>query len=335
MAVKESRCRNYCLDFVKGIACICIVFMHCEFPGRFGIIIQSISRFCVPFFFMVSGYFCYKESGIVDYKKKVIHIGLITGGATALYFVINVIIRGMEIQYSPKKLLYWILFNEPFVIAGQMWFLFALLYDYVLYALIDKYKALNIVRFLIPVLIAAYICLAQGASLFGIDIPNAIYRNFMIEGLAFFSLGNWIHVHQAKLNVSNKFLVMSVVIFTFLCPFERFLLGRDFGVNISTFPQVIAIFLLCLNKPGFGKNTKISVLGLKYSLYVYVFHPAIWHFLENYYAILNIDDSRVALYLMPIFCASFSIVASVVYTKVLSIIKIKKERIYGYYNADN
>lgn len=41
---------NYCLDFLKGIACIFVVFMHCEFPGVTGVVVQAISRFCVPFF---------------------------------------------------------------------------------------------------------------------------------------------------------------------------------------------------------------------------------------------------------------------------------------------
>lgn len=41
---------NYCFDFIKGIACICVVFMHCEFPGVLGTAIQCVSRFCVPFF---------------------------------------------------------------------------------------------------------------------------------------------------------------------------------------------------------------------------------------------------------------------------------------------
>ena len=57
MAVKQY---NYCLDYLKGIACIFVVFMHCEFPDMLGTAVQAISRFCVPFFFMVSGYFCFR-----------------------------------------------------------------------------------------------------------------------------------------------------------------------------------------------------------------------------------------------------------------------------------
>ena len=54
---------NFFFDFIKGIACICVVFMHCEFPGRLGIAVQAVSRFCVPFFFMLSGYYSYYNSG--------------------------------------------------------------------------------------------------------------------------------------------------------------------------------------------------------------------------------------------------------------------------------
>lgn len=55
----SSKHYNPCLDFIKGIACICVIFMHCEFPGVVGIVVQAVSRFSVPLFFMVSGYFCF------------------------------------------------------------------------------------------------------------------------------------------------------------------------------------------------------------------------------------------------------------------------------------
>lgn len=60
--MKAKKQYNYCLDFIKGIACIFVVFMHCEFPGVLGTAVQAVSRFCVPFFFMVSGYFCFLPS---------------------------------------------------------------------------------------------------------------------------------------------------------------------------------------------------------------------------------------------------------------------------------
>ncbi len=92
--MEAAKKRNYTLDFVKGIACICVVLMHCEFPGYLGTLVQCVSRFCVPFFFMISGYFCFKKNKSTDYKRKVVHIGIITLCATLFYLIIAIIPGG-------------------------------------------------------------------------------------------------------------------------------------------------------------------------------------------------------------------------------------------------
>ena len=83
--------QNERLNAVKCIACIAVVFMHCEFPGLLGTIVQTLSRFCVPFFFMISGYYCFYSNGIDDSDKlnhKIKHIGKITLNATIFYLII-------------------------------------------------------------------------------------------------------------------------------------------------------------------------------------------------------------------------------------------------------
>lgn len=89
--------------------------------------------------------------------------------------------------------------------------------------------------------------MAQGMHLVGISIPNMFYRNFLIEGFAYFMLGHWIHKNQSNLRISNHTLVLTIVITTLLCLLERYLLGRDFGVNIVTIPQVFCLFLYAVN----------------------------------------------------------------------------------------
>lgn len=90
---------NYCLDFIKGIACICVVFMHCEFPGVLGTAFQCVSRFCVPFFFMVSGYYCYNgEENTTEEKtkraiRKIKHLSEIILAAILIYSAFA-IVRG-------------------------------------------------------------------------------------------------------------------------------------------------------------------------------------------------------------------------------------------------
>ncbi len=144
-----------------------------------------------------------------------------------------------------------------------------------------------------------YIFLAQGMHLAGHHVPNMIYRNWLIEGFAFFMTGYWIHKNQDRLRFNNTWLIVVFIFSTLLCLPERYLLGRDFGVNICTIPQVISLFLLATNNPTENESI-FSILGRRYSMYVYILHPFIWHSTEKIYERLTWDKYMVALYLMPI-----------------------------------
>ena len=309
---------NYCLDFIKGIACILVVFMHCEFPGILGTAVQAVSRFCVPLFFMVSGYFCYfmsEQPAEISSKmiKKIKHVSKITFYACIAYVLFD-IVQYTVFDYSvfsfdKKSLLYLILFNKPFIVAGQDWFLFALLYDYILFALVLELKIVKQVHFVAACMIAVYIALAQGAHLFGIYIPNCFYRNFLIEGLCFFGMGNWIRQNQGNLDFNSSWLLAFAAICTAMCPVERFALGRDFGVNILTFPQVFCLFLYAVNNPekhaGF-----VQIIGKRYSMFVYIIHPIVWHSMEHFYNNQHLTQNRAALYLMPLIVVTLTLSVS-------------------------
>ena len=119
---------------------------------------------------------------------------MITLGASLFYLAMSCTTAGFSwIGQNNWRKLNWVkflAFNEPNFVAGQLWFLFALLYDYVLWALVDRFKLCRIAYLMIPVLLLAYVLLAQGASLAGIWIPNYFYRNFLIEGFPLFMLGH-------------------------------------------------------------------------------------------------------------------------------------------------
>ena len=184
---KEDLRRQYnsCFDFIKGIACICVVFMHCEFPGIFGTVVQAVSRFCVPFFFMISGYYSYyglNEDKQYNAYRKITHIAKITIFASLFYLCVTVffcMIWGKILSLPPRpEIVNWLIFNRPVLISGHLWFLFALLYDYILFSLVHRLKLETLATYMIPILIIAYIVLAQGTHLAGIKIPNMMYRNF-------------------------------------------------------------------------------------------------------------------------------------------------------------
>lgn len=308
---------NYCLDYIKGIACIFVVFMHCEFPGTMGTIVQAVGRFSVPLFFMVSGYFCFKKGTdsftLSDSSRKIKHIGKITIFASIFYFCFFLIRQhlsgGISLSISNQQLFDWALFNNPVWVAGQYWFLYALLYTYVFFFAFELSGNRAWGYIFAAMMFAAYIILAQGLHIANIHIPNHIYRNWLVEGFAFFMLGHWIHNYQSSIKLSNNTLIAIIIIFTLLCLPERYLLGRDFGVNICTIPQVAAMFIFAVKNPTRHQGY-IQLLGKNCSMFVYILHPAVWHTMEDVYKAMHMEGYDMALYLMPIIVLIITILLS-------------------------
>lgn len=169
-------------------------------------------------------------------------------------------------------------------------------------------------------LFVVYISLAQGAHLAGFSIPNMVYRNWLIEAFPYFMLGHWIHENQDKIIITNKTLLIVIAVTTLLCWVERWLMGRDFGVNIVTIPQVFALFVYGIKNPTRHEGV-IQRLGRDCSMLVYILHPAVWHTFEGIYGKVGLSENNVALYLMPILVLGFSIIFSLLFNAVKAKIK--------------
>ena len=299
--MKNAKHYNYCLDFIKGIACVCVVFMHCEFPGKAGVIVQAISRFCVPFFFMVSGYFCCYSQQEYDkdiMHRKILHIGQIVFWAS-LFYVLFAFVLNNSYTVRRHDLIAFGVFNQPIIIVGQLWFLFALLYDYLAFRLIWKADKIKWFYFISAICFIVYICLAQGAHLGGVFVPKVYYRNWLIEGLPFFFTGHWIHANQEKIQVSDKVLIIVILISSLLCLVERRIMGRDFGVNIMTFPQVFALFIYAVRFPDRHKGV-IQEIGKRYSMWVYILHPFVFLSMDKLYHHWSIDAFAAVQWCRPV-----------------------------------
>lgn len=68
----NSSKRNSCIDFIKMISCICVIYIHYPVTGKVGVI-NSIAQFAVLFFFMVSGYYLH-GTNIEKLKRRIRHI---------------------------------------------------------------------------------------------------------------------------------------------------------------------------------------------------------------------------------------------------------------------
>lgn len=320
-----------------------VVFMHCEFPGIMGTAVQAVSRFCVPFFFMVSGYFCFRPcimdvsskpitvlsgggGNLSSMGKKVMHVARITLYSSLFYLAfllfLQLIFHNQDFSISKGGIISWALFNAPVVFAGQYWFLFALLYAYIFYWILRKIGLLRYAYILAAMMFVVYVVMAQGAHLAGYHVPNMFYRNWLVEAFPYFMLGHWIHENQDRINISNKALITIIVTTTLLCWVERWFMGRDFGVNIVTIPQVFALFVYGVKNPQ-RHGGIVQRLGRDCSMLVYILHPAVWHSLEEIYNEFEWNDNMPALYMMPILVLGLSVLFSIVFNKLME--KVKKK----------
>lgn len=107
-----------------------------------------------------------------------------------------------------------------------------------------------------------------------------------------------------------------------MCLVERWIMGRDFGVNIVTIPQVFAMFIYGVKNPTRHEGA-IQRMGRDCSMMVYILHPAVWTTLRGVYGQLGLSDNLPALYLMPIMVLLLSIILSIVFNKMVALFKNK------------
>ena len=143
--------RNKSLDAAKAVAACLVVFIHVSFPGQVGQIIKVLARCAVPFFFMISGYFCYYEGKTAEDKipSKILHILKLFFTAILFYFVWEYLMKFMsgkntgewlkEITDS-SHLKEFALYNSTSVVRAHLWFLPALIYCYAVDFFVEKWK---------------------------------------------------------------------------------------------------------------------------------------------------------------------------------------------------
>ena len=93
--MQSSSKENTGLNFLKGIACLIVILLHCPIPGLLGNAIIYGLRFSVPIFFMITGYFSYNKNRkwiLKQIKKTLVLIfqgELISGSVLFLLFLLE------------------------------------------------------------------------------------------------------------------------------------------------------------------------------------------------------------------------------------------------------
>lgn len=202
--------RNKSLDAVKAIAACLVVCIHVSFPGQAGQLVKVLARCAVPFFFMVSGYFCYYQNCNASKRilSKILHIMKLFSVSVVFYFIWECFMKAWNGErawtwikglVSTEHLKEFFVYNSTSPVRAHLWFLPALIYCYLLALLIEKWRMRKAAYCLVPVLLVILLWRAEFCVLFDRFYHTMEYRNFLFTGMSFFLTGQILHEYQDKI----------------------------------------------------------------------------------------------------------------------------------------
>ena len=218
--------RNLSLECCKLLAACFVVFLHIPFPGAFGRFLVCLSRFAVPLFFAVSGWFSFGASR-QKLRKRFGHILLLELFGDILYIswrCFRDFLAGESLIWclryqipDVQALKMWLFWNvDPF--AGHLWYLSATCLCYFVlwgYTRLGRkdHRPLYALGF---VLLLGGFAMGEFSKFTGISVDYRICRSGMLTGLPVFLLGLFLRENREKLANAGLSLVLSGVVMSIL-----------------------------------------------------------------------------------------------------------------------
>lgn len=297
--------RNKTIDQSRLFAALLVVVIHAPIPGVIGAAIESIARLAVPFFFMLSGYFAFDKDrhGLFGQAIKNLRLFIFALAVNFGWDVVLSLLRGNAAELLSQRLsltaiLEGTLLNTG-VLVGHLWFLLALVYVYVLYALfLRESRAVTRACVGLTLLVALY---SLRELLRWMGVADVVYylRNFLFVGMPLFVLGTLAAEHRDKLvKIKPVAWTLAGIVGAALSVVERLTLGSC-DVYLGT-PLLAAAFFALSALNILPCSNLFAELGRKYSRDIYVFHTIVLGAINIFASLLGILQNTVFLFVRPV-----------------------------------
>ncbi len=318
--------KNISLYTLEGIACMFIIFIHCSFPEPIGDIINTIARFAVPIFFIVSGFFNYSASK-EKLKTRLFKLLKIFIVSSIIYIAYNnfenyyINNNHNFIEYNLEKInlqniFNLVFFNYTHCIYSHLWFLPALMYCYIFRMVSKDKKIEKIYKFIPLLLIVAYVINIYLVK----NNLNMRYlsRNWLLTGIPFYIIGHLIKENIKRISSIKKRIIIPVaVVGLVLSIIERTIFKLNnigqLEIYIGSVIFAISIFIFAVKEPDLIKIKFFATIGEKYSLNIYIIHYLIINILTK--LLENKFNININKYILPILVFIISYLISVIIDK--------------------
>ncbi len=243
--------RNASLDALRVLCLTGIITLHAAGGGfsdnkALAFVVDELSRFAVPVFFLLSAYF-WKAEELASPLQLTRRVAVRVLPAFALWTLVFVLLSGKPPNMSPTGLLLLVWTGGP---AFHLWFLPALVLATAMVGAGFKYLGwrwtlgLSLTLFIAGTLVGAY-----SRPIFGHGFPFWMDRNGLFFGPVFLTLGVLARRYSATLATLPLWPVtLAVIGFGILQIAEGFLIvgrypmGHDY--SLATLGYALAVFLL-------------------------------------------------------------------------------------------
>lgn len=305
--------RNDAIDVLRVFAMAAVVFIHCRFPGAVGKAVVAVGRFAVPVFFMISGYYLYgaDRRTVLRRAKKT---AAMTLASVVIYTSFSAVRNGIGSvlsEFRLEVLIKLMAVNDPMKFMGaHTWYLFALIYCYLIIAVILKWSRFEKIMRLLPALLIVTICLSTVLPSLGIIKSNGLlYRNAFLTGLPFISLGY--QIRKRDRSIKNTALLVCGAVFGMLLSICEGLFLLEANMHLGT---IIAAFcLFCLAASSNAEYTRLAGIGRRYSGTVYIIHRLVINAIGAALKFVGLMDNQLIAWSMPIMVLFVSLICAMVY----------------------
>ena len=320
--------RNRTLDMVKAISAYAVVLLHIHFPGTAGNVTNVLARFAVPVFFMISGYFCYRGDGTEFERtgKKICHVlslMLVSFPICAMWDMIQNQIDGdsqkkwIESLVSGEHIRQFFLYNNSSQIKWHLWFLPALLYCYLLFALTARLRIYKVAYILIPVLLLVHFGMEEFSPYFGEHFRVMQFRNYLFTGFPFFMTGHFIHRHQERMEVmlsgKKEWILYILIVFGGISSLLEYRYFEKQELFLGSVCMATGLFLLAIIKKDAKIPEFLAWIGQKNSFFIYLFHLCMADILKDVFKVAGLVNNFIYLWARPFMVCILVTAVAIVY----------------------
>lgn len=263
--------RNNNLDIFRTIASFAVVFLHYnhvsgEIGELYSRIIFNLTKFAVPFFFMISGFYLIPQIERKRdklYLKKILKMALLSSVFYIFFYLMLSPnrIEWLQNHYNVGYIAMW-LTGQDDPAGFHLWYFYCLLWTFAISTYIVKHYSERVLYILAIVLVCYHFT--------GISAFYCYTQSFPAIALGVFLYKKRERVIKIS---SKKITIIGVLMIGFMC-IQAYLNLSELGGFYEGHILALIFIIMAMCTPSVGGEILASI-GVKYSSYIYILHVAV------------------------------------------------------------